>query len=104
MVKFCPFILKILSRNEIMISTKGCNSVANLQKNDSLQVKPKVDPINVHVYTKFVKFCLFIFKILSRNEILTSIKGCKSIANLPKIMFYNPNIDLITVIKHTKFG
>ena len=27
---------------------------------------------------------LFVFKILSKNSILTSIKGCNSVANLPK--------------------
>ena len=51
LVKFCHFILKIFSRIEILISTKGCNSVANLQK--MTLYKPNLDPINVHVYTKF---------------------------------------------------
>ena len=31
-----------------------------------------------------VLIALFLFKILSKNEILTSIKGCNSVANLPK--------------------
>ena len=31
-VKFCPFILKIWSKNLIPESIKGCNSVANLRK------------------------------------------------------------------------
>ena len=30
LVKFCPFILDSLSRNQILISIKGCNSVTNL--------------------------------------------------------------------------
>ena len=32
LVKFCPFILKIWSKNLILESIKGCNSVANLRK------------------------------------------------------------------------
>ena len=51
-----------------------------------------------------VKFCPFILKILSGNEILTSIKGRNSAANLPKIKFFNPNLDLINVNVYTKFG
>ena len=43
------------------------------------------------------KFCPFILKILGGNEILTSIKGRNSSANLQKMMLYNPNLDLINV-------
>ena len=32
LVKFCPFILKIWSKNLILESIKGRNSVANLRK------------------------------------------------------------------------
>ena len=32
LVEFCPSILKILSKNQFLISIKGCNSVANLRK------------------------------------------------------------------------
>ena len=42
-----------------------------------------------------VKFCPLVLKILSGNEILTSIRGCYSAANLQKMMLYNPNLDLI---------
>ena len=51
-----------------------------------------------------VKFCPFILKILSGNEILTSIKGHSSAANFGKMMLYNPNLDLINVNVYTKFG
>ena len=50
------------------------------------------------------KFCPIILKILRGNEILTSIKGSNSAANLRKKMFYNPNLDLINVNVYTKFG
>ena len=51
-----------------------------------------------------VKFCPFVLKILSGNEILTSIKGRNSAANLRKMTLYNPNLDLIDVNVYTKFG
>ena len=51
LVKFCPLVLKILSGNKILRSIKGCNSVANL-RNLTLY-NPKLDLINVNVYTKF---------------------------------------------------
>ena len=51
-----------------------------------------------------VKFCPLVLKILSGNEILTSIKGYNSVANLQKNVLYNPNQDLINVNVYTKFG
>ena len=50
-VKFCPFILKIWSKNLILKSIKGRNSVANLQKN--MIYNTNVDLVNDDVYTKF---------------------------------------------------
>ena len=51
-----------------------------------------------------VKFCPLVLKILSGNDILTSIKGCYSAPNLQKMTLYNPNLDIINVNVHTKFG
>ena len=51
LVKFCPFILKIWSKNLILESIKGRNSVANLQKNNDYNTN--VDLVNDDVYTKF---------------------------------------------------
>ena len=51
-----------------------------------------------------VKFCPLVLKILSGNEILTSIKGHNSVANLRKMTLYNPNLDTINVNVYTKFG
>ena len=42
--------------------------------------------------------------ILSGNEILTSIKGRNSAANLRKMTLYNPDLDLSDVNVYTKFG
>ena len=41
---------------------------------------------------------------MSKNKILTSIKGCNSATNLLKMTLYNPNLDLINVNVYTKFG
>ena len=53
-----------------------------------------------------VTFCQFVLKILStvKNQILTSIKGRNSVANLRKSIIYNTNIDLVNDDVHTKFG
>ena len=51
-----------------------------------------------------VKFCPFILKIWSKNQILTSIKGRNSVANLQKTMIYNTNIDLVKDDVYEKFG
>ena len=50
-----------------------------------------------------VKFCPLVLKILSGNEILTSIKSHNSVANLPKMMLYNPNTDLVNANVYTNF-
>ena len=51
-----------------------------------------------------VSICLFFLKILSKNQILTSIKNGNSVANLRKTIIYNTNIDLVNDNVHTKFG
>ena len=52
----------------------------------------------------FVSICLSVLKILSKNEILMSIKGRNSDANLRKTMIYYTNIDLVNDNVYTKFG
>ena len=52
----------------------------------------------------FVSICLFFLKILSKNQILTSIKDGNSVANLRKSMIYDYNIDLVNDNVYTKFG
>ena len=51
-----------------------------------------------------VKFCPLVLKVLSGNEILTSIKGRNAVANLPHLTLYNPILDIIKVNLYTKFG
>ena len=42
--------------------------------------------------------------MLRKTQILTSIKGRNSVANLRKTMIYNTNVDLINDNVYTKFG
>ena len=51
-----------------------------------------------------VKFCPSFLKILSKNQFLTSVKGCNSVANLRKMTLYNTNLDLVNGNVYTKFG
>ena len=51
LVSFCQFVLKILSKNQILTSIKGRNSLANLRKTKNYYTK--VDLVNDNVYTKF---------------------------------------------------
>ena len=51
-----------------------------------------------------VSFCLFVLKLLSKNQILTCIKGHNSVANLRKTTSYNTDVDLVNDNVYTKFG
>ena len=51
-----------------------------------------------------VFFCHLVLKTLSKNQILTSIKGRNSDANLRKTKIYNNSVDLVNDNVFTKFG
>ena len=51
-----------------------------------------------------VSFCPFVLKILSRNEILTLIKGRNSVKIVQKMTGNNPKLDLVNLDVHIKFG
>ena len=51
-----------------------------------------------------VRFCQFVLKILSGNEILTSIKDHNSVKILRKMTGNNPKLDLVNDDVHAKFG
>ena len=51
LVSFCQFVLKILSKNRILKSIKGSNSVANLRKTKIYN--SNIDFVNDNVYSKF---------------------------------------------------
>ena len=50
------------------------------------------------------KFHQFVLKILSGNEIRTSIKGHNSVINFQKLTLNNPNLDLVNINAYAKFG
>ena len=123
MVLFCQFVLKILSKNQILTSIKGRYSVANLRKTKIYNTN--LDLVTDNVYTNFglilsirsqdrlilslimciqtlVSFCQFVLKILSKNQILTPIKGRNSLANLRKTAIYNTKVDLVNDNVYTK--
>ena len=103
LVKFCPFILKIWSKNLILESIKGRNSVANLRKKQQFTLLTLILSMMMCIQN-LVLFCQFVLKILSKNQILTLIKGCYSVANLRKTKIYNTNLDLVTDNVYTNFG
>ena len=52
-----------------------------------------------------VSFCQFVLKTLSKNQNLTSIKGCNPVAHLRKNNdLYITNVDLVNTNEYTKFG
>ena len=77
LVRFCQFVLKILSGNKILTSIKGHNSVKIFQ---------------------------FVLEIFSGNEILTSIKGRIAVKIWLKMTGNKPKLDLVNFDVHTKFG
>ena len=104
LVLFCHLVLvlKLLSKNQILTSIKGRNSVANLRKTKIYNTN--LDLVTDNVYTTLVSFCQFVLKILSKNQILTSIKGRNSLANLRKTTIYYTKVDLVNDNVYTKFG
>ena len=51
-----------------------------------------------------VLFCQFVLKILSKNQILTSIKGLTLLQICKKTKIYNTNLDLVSDNVYTNFG
>ena len=87
LVRFCQFVLKILSGNQILTSIKGHNSVKILRKMTGNN--PKRDPVAVDVYTKFGQILSFCSQDIERKRNFGNNEGpSKSInssANLGKL-------------------
>ena len=77
LIKINQFVLKILSRNEILTSIKDHNSVFNLQKLTCNNLN--LDLVNIYAYVKLGQIPSINFLDLSRNKILISLKGHNSI-------------------------
>ena len=103
LVKFCPSILKIWSKNLILKSIKGRTSVANMRKKQRFTILTLILSMMMCIQN-LVLFCQFVLKILSKNQILTSIKGSNSVANLQKNKDLHNNIDLVNDNVFTNFG
>ena len=56
------------------------------------------------MYTKFGLILSIRSQDIDKNQILTSIKGRNSVANLRKTKIYNTNLDLVTDNVYTNFG
>ena len=95
LVKFYPFVLKILSKNEKVKSVMGLNSVTHFRNMTNKNT-------NLHLVN--IKF---IYKIWSNSinlsgkwildEILTAVKGHNSATFFWKIMCNKPNLDVVYV-------
>ena len=84
LVKFCPCILKIWSKNQSLTSIKGHKFVVNLRKTKIYITN--VDLVNDNVDTKFGLNLSIRFQGMGQKQILTSIKGRNSVVYLRKTM------------------
>ena len=101
LVLFCQFVLKILSKNRILTSIKGSNSVANLQKTKIYNTN--IDIVNDNVFTKFG----LILSIRSQDieqKPNSDINQGPLCCKFAKTIIYNTNVDLVNDNVYTKFG
>ena len=101
LIKFCPLLLKIWSKNKILESIKGLYSVANLRK--TMIYNTNIDLVNDDVYTKFCLILSIRSQDITKNQILTSravylLQICK------KTIIYITNVDLVNDNGYKKFG
>ena len=94
-MKFCPFVLEILSGNKILISIKGQNSSKN--KQNMTGNNHNLDLVNINSYIIFGKLYPSVLKILSRKDIVTSIKGHNSCYKCEKMKHNDPNLDIVNI-------
>ena len=102
LVRFCQFVLEILSGNEILKSIRGRNSVKILRKMTGNY--PKLDLVNVDMHTKFGQILSIRSQDIEQKQNLTSIKGHNSVKILRKITGNNLKLHHVNVDVHIKFG
>ena len=104
-----------MSKNQILASIKGRNSVANRQQTTIYDTN--IDLVNDDLHTKF-GFILSIRSqdieqkpksdynqlVLKKKQILTSIKSVTLLQICEKTKIYNTNVDLVNDNVYTKFG
>ena len=91
LVRFCKFVLKILSGNKILTSIKGHNSIKILRK--MMGDNPKLDHVNDDVHTKFDQILSIRSQDIERKRNsdinIGSSKGNNSSGNLGKTTCIN---------------
>ena len=92
LVKFCPFILRILNKNHILTSITSRYSTLN------------IDLVNDNVCTKFGSILSIRSKDMEQKQILMSVKDSNSVVNLQNTTIYDTNVDLVNKDVYTKFG
>ena len=103
LVLFCQFVLKILSKNQILTSLKGRNSVAYLRKTKIYNTN--LDLVTDNVHTNFGLILSIRSQDIEQKPNFDVIKGRNSVANLrKKTTIYNTKVDLVYDNVFTKFG
>ena len=102
MVRFCEFILKILSGNEILTSIKGRNALKIYRKITGNN--PKLDIVNVDVHTNFGQILSIRSQDIERKRNSDVNQGLYSVKILRKMTGNSPKLDHANVDVHTKFG
>ena len=101
LVKFCPFLrygAKTYFLNQSRVVT-----LLQIWEKQQFTLLTLILSMMMCIQS-LVLFCRFVLKKLSKNQILTSIKGRYSVATLRKTKIYNTNLDLVTDNVYTNFG
>ena len=85
-------------------TVRGSDYSPAIELSEQKETIPTLILLMLMCIQNLVKFCPLVLKILSGNEILTSIKGHNSVANKQNLPLYNTNLDIIYVNVYTKFG
>ena len=102
LVLFFQLVLKKLSKNQILTSIKGRNSVANIRKTKIYN--NNVDLVNDNLFTTFGVILSIRSQDIEQKQNFVSIKDRNSLANLRKTTIYNTKVDLVVDNVFTKFG
>ena len=89
-VEIHKLIQKILSRNKILTSLKGHNSVKNLPKITCIRYNMDLVFLSMHVQN-FIKIHLFVLKILRKNTFLHQSRAITLLFINKFIQFAIPN-------------
>ena len=94
-VFFHQFVLKILSANEVLMTTKGHNSVVNLQK--MTDNTPNLELIQVNAYAIFDQIPFILSQDFERKHNFDNSQGPQLCCKVGKLTRNNPNLDLVNI-------